>query len=114
MVITDQRLLIAQSALGASSTVNLRQGGADAIDAATNNCTFSDNAVQGTVVAEGADDVSYAGQWELIATFTLVAGNTNRFQTAQQTKFYRAIRHRITDAIQGGTVTTRYKSSGDI
>lgn len=62
--------------------------------------------VSGVVEVECADDSSYAGTWAPMATITF-AGSAPKQDYVFSPGRPRAIRHRISTVIGGGTVSTR-------
>jgi hypothetical protein len=68
--------------------------------------SWSAGVVSGVVEIECADDADYAGTWAPMATVTF-SGSAPKQDYVYTPGRPRAIRHRISTVIGGGTVTTR-------
>jgi hypothetical protein len=105
--ILGKALLVAQSVADTAVAVDLSRLG---LIEATHYISWSAGVVSGVVQIETADSSIYTGTWAPIATITF-SGAAPKQDYAAVTGSYAAIRHRISTAVVGGTVSTRIDGS---
>jgi hypothetical protein len=102
----DQAVLNGARAANTAGVANLRGLGCLST---THTVRWDDGVGAGVVVLEVADDVTFTGTWQLMQTFPFAG--PNRVDVYKLDGPYKAIRHRITEDIVGGTVTSRIMGS---
>ena len=129
MVSLSQRLLVAQSVVADESQPNLapfkgRRGvavpnpGVAAISTKklgvytlTHHVRWNVGVLVGEVTIEVADDVSYDGSWAAVGVVTF-EGTAPKQDAVVLNNHYGAVRHRITQPVVGGSVTTKVVAAG--
>lgn len=76
------------------------------LDTTTHYINWSSGVIQGEVTIEVADEVNYTGAWTLVATVTF-AGTAPKIDYVTVEGAHGAYRHRITQPVVGGSVTTK-------
>lgn len=101
---SERAMLAAVSALNSGSTWSLRAA-AEAQEGFHHHISWSAGVASGAVTIEVADSSTYAGTWAPVAvvTFAGTAPNQDYVYSPGEPK---AIRHRISTVVVGGTVTT--------
>ena len=103
-VVIDQTLLTAESALNAADAVDTHRLAAKEW---VHTVVWGAGTSAGAVSVEAAESASYAGTWANLCTVTWSAAS--KADVCNVTGAYKAIRHRISTAVVGGTVTTSIK-----
>lgn len=100
----DRLMLVAQSALNSATAFQPRTAGVPQ-QGIHHHISWGTGVVSGAVTIECADVSTYAGTWAPIAviTFSGTAPNQDYAYTPGRPK---AIRHRISTVLAGGTVST--------
>lgn len=106
----DRVLLVAQSALNSSTAFQANTVGADPQDGFTHHISWSTGVLSGAVTVECADVSTYAGTWAPIAVVTF-SGTAPKQDYVFSPGRPRAIRHRISTVLVGGTVSTRLEGN---
>src|SRR4051794_21326651 len=103
----SSRLLDAASTLATKVAASLNRLG---LVETTHHISWSTGVSVGEVTIETADDVDYTGTWAPVAVITF-AGTAPKQDYARVQGTYGAIRHRLSVAVTGGTVTTKIEGS---
>jgi hypothetical protein len=109
-----QKLLDAQSVTGDSVSTPPAFAHTGCEDS-TSLIEWGDGVSAGEVTVEHAHRPDYAGLWSVLAVFTF-DGSTDPAPKTEYVRHegpYRAIRHRITQEVLDGTVTTRIRGVED-
>ena len=104
----SRRLLVEARAPETTVAVDCKQLG---LFTSTHYFRWSAGVLAGEVTIETADDVAYTGEWVPIKVVTF-AGLSPRQDMVTIDGAYAALRHRVTGAPSGGSVTTKILGTG--
>lgn len=104
MLAISQKLLSAQSVdeTAVATPAAFEQSGCNM---AVHTIEWGTGVTGGVVEVEAAASADYAGTWAILGTITF-SGTAPKTDTFVSSGPYKALRHRISTAVAGGTVTT--------
>ena len=111
MILAAQRLLDEAFAVDASATIVLKRLGPTST---VHTFLWGEGVSAGAVAIEGGPSVDYPGTWAPLGAITFDGSTTPapKAETFGTDGSYPVMRHRITEPVEGGTLTSRCDASG--